>query len=89
MWVGADAPMNQKLTLHYWQTSAHNMCLQGLTGKCLIWNTASPQTQLLTLTRDLAFCLLIKRSQGPVLALRLFGVVGPMLAKRCLKWEWI
>lgn len=43
VWIGNATPMNQKLKFK-WQDSEwaalHNLCVQGFSGKCMIWDAA-------------------------------------------------
>lgn len=74
IWIGNDMPMNQKLRFK-WQdpdtAALHNWCMQGLAGKCMIWDA----TQEADLAIDRRTCVLplCKTTQGPVPVLHLFG----------------
>ena len=81
VWVGPDDMMPQTITMD-WKADEknllHNMCIQGIDGKCMIWNAAlnfpGPDTRgYLSIDNQTLVLPLKKADEGPIHILHLFG----------------
>ena len=81
VWVGPDDLMPQSITFDWKaddKSALHNMCIQGIDGKCMIWNAAlnfpGPNTRgYLSIDNETLLLPLKKADDGPIHILHLFG----------------
>ena len=81
VWVGPDDKMPQSITFDWKaadKSALHNMCIQGIDGKCMIWNAAlnfpGPDTRgYLSIDNQTLVLPLKKADVGPIHILHLFG----------------